>query len=219
MDLFLQLDRPTLRALPLEPFLLEKIKTARVNIDHHVEVEGHYYSVPYELIHEAIEARIGPSTVEILHRGQRVAAHPRSFVRGKFTTLEEHRPRHHQAVRQWTPERLRDWGRSIGPFTAKAIEVIIASRPYPEQGYRASLGVLRLGDCFSKERLEAACRRAVEHDLCSFRSIRSILGKGLDRPSAQPEPESQAHRQTHANVRGAAYYQGKEGAHAAGTNH
>jgi transposase len=218
-DLFTEIDKPALQALPAEPFRFEQIKMARVNIDYHVDVDGHYYSVPYQLVSESVEVRIGPTTVEILHRGQRVAAHRRSFLRGKFSTLDEHRPKNHQAILQWTPERIRSWGRTFGPSTAGVIEAIIASRPYPEQAYRSCLGVLRLGDRFGKERLEAACQRALQLELCSFRRIRSMLEKGLDRQSSQPEPESATHRQLHANVRGAAYYQGKEAAHAAGTNH
>lgn len=114
-ELFAQLDQPALRSLPAEPFRLEQIKKARVHIDHHVDVDGHYYSVPYQLTSEPVEVRISPSTVEILHHGQRVASHRRSFFAGKFTTVDEHRPKSHQAVLQWTPERLRNWALTIGP--------------------------------------------------------------------------------------------------------
>lgn len=218
-DLYEQLDRPALRDLPRESFHWEQIKMARVNIDHHVDVDGHFYSVPYTLHQEAVEVRLSDSMVEILHQGQRVASHPRSYLRGRFTTREEHRPKNHQVVLQWTPERLCNWGRTIGPSTAAALETIIAARPYPEQGYRSCLGVLRLADRFGKERLEAACHRAVDLQICSFRSIRSMLEKGLDRPETQSAPESAAHREHHPNVRGAAYYQGKEAAYAATTKH
>jgi transposase len=218
-ELFRTLDQPALRPLPSEPYRLEKIKSARVHIDYHVELEGHYYSVPYWLVHEIVEARITVSTIEILHRGNRVASHLRSFLKGKHTTCEAHRPLHHQKKNlEWTPERICRWGETFGPHTAAMAQAIMDSRSYPEQGYRACLGLLRLGERFGKERLEAACRRGLDLGSCSFRSVRSILEQGLDRQSLEPESDSAAHQLVHDNVRGAAYYQEKEAGHAAGTN-
>jgi transposase len=204
--LFDELDRPALRPLPSEPFSLSGIKRVRVNIDYHVEVDGHYYSVPYQLIHQELEAFISGSTIELVHKSRRVVTHVRSFVRGGHTTLPEHRPRNHQQYLEWTPERIVQWAKTVGPATAVAVASIMKSRTYPEQGYRSCLGVMRLGKTYSNERLEAACARAVHSRVTSYKSIQSILKSGLDRQPLSPEPPFTAHNVSHINVRGAGYY-------------
>ena len=143
-ELFERLDRPALRPLPAEPFVYGEWKFARVNIDYHVEIDHHYYSVPHALVHEKVDVRVSALTVEIFHRGQRVAAHLCSFVRGAHTTDPAHMPKAHLAHREWSPSRLIAWARTVGPQTAALVEAILASRPHPEQGYRSCLGILRL---------------------------------------------------------------------------
>lgn len=214
-QLFAELDRPALRPLPAEPFSVSEIKRVRVNIDHHVEVDGHYYSVPYQLIHQEMEAFISGSTIELVHKGNRVATHVRSFMPGRHTTLPEHRPKSHRQYLEWTPERIIHWAKTIGPSTAAAVAAIIKSRRYPEQGYRSCLGVLRLGKTYSNERLESACARAVDSQIVSYKSIQSILKNGLDRQSLKLEAPSAAHKVTHINVRGSEYYRSKEVPHVA----
>ncbi|MBI4468867.1 MAG: IS21 family transposase [Acidobacteria bacterium] len=216
--LFEELDRPALRPLPLEPFCWTEVKRARVNIDYHIEIDGHYYSVPYQLVHEEVEARISASTIEVLYKGRRLVTHVRSFVRGGYTTLAEHRPKHHQKYLEWNPERFRRWAETIGPDTAAAVTRILASRTYPEQAYRSCLGILRLGDRFSKSRLESACTRALRFQALSYKSIKSILETGLDRESVDGTRPAEVHPLVHANVRGAAYYRGGEEADAASAN-
>jgi len=213
--LFAELDQPALRQLPSDPFSLSAIKRVRVNIDYHVEIDGHYYSVPYQLVHQELEAFISDSTIELVHKGRRIATHVRSFIRGKPTTLPEHRPRSHQQYLEWTPDRIIQWARTIGPSTATTVASIMESRAYPEQGYRSCLGVLRLGKIYSNERLEAACARAVHSRVTSYKSIQSILKNGLDRQPLGPEPQSTAHDVSHINVRGAGYYRSKGGTNAA----
>jgi transposase len=205
-ELFERLDRPVLKPLPTEPFIFGEWKKARVNIDHHIEVERHYYSVPFELVHELVEARIRSATVEIFHKNRRVAIHARSSVMGGFSTLLEHRPPKHRHYLEWTPERLIDWARKVGPSAAGVVGHILQSRRHPEQGYRACLGLMRLARRYPVERVEAACTRALTLNACSYRSIKSILEKGLDRQSIEDSRTSEAHRIMHANVRGATYY-------------
>ena len=143
-ELFLRLDRPALRPLPASPFVYGVWKLAKVNVDYHVEVDHHYYSVPHALVRAHVDVRVSALTVEIFHHGQRVAAHVRSHVRGQHTTVTAHMPKAHQRHREWSPSRLIAWGASVGPQTAALVEVILASRPHPEQGYRSCLGILRL---------------------------------------------------------------------------
>ena len=142
--------------------------------------------------------------MEFFHQGKRVAAHVRSYLPGKFTTLEEHRPKSHQRYLEWTPGRLNDWSRKTGPQCAKLVEQILQDKPHPEMGFRSCLGILRLGKAVGVERLEAACARALRFNTCSYRSVKSILEKGLDRQD--PQPELPLSSPVHQNVRGQAYY-------------
>jgi transposase len=204
-DLFERLDRPALRPLPPERFVFGEWKTARVNIDYHIELDHHYYSVPHALVHEQVDARLTASTIEIFHKSRRVAAHPRSYVRGRHTTIAEHMPLLHQKHLEWTPSRIIHWAQTIGPNTARLVEAILADRPHPEHGYRSCLGILRLGKRYGDARLEAACARAFTVGARSFRQVDAILKNGLDRVPVEPsEPESP--RATHENVRGRDYY-------------
>ena len=207
-ELFERLDQPALRPLPAEPFVYGEWKiNARVNIDYHIELHGHYYSVPYALIHEYVDARLTATTVEIFHRGQRVAAHLRSHVRGRHTTDPAHMPKAHQRHLEWTPSRLTTWARTIGPQTAALVQAILADRPHPEQGYRSCLGLLRLGTRYGEARLEAACARAVIVGARSYRHVDSMLKHGLDRlavPEASPQLTLTP---AHDHLRGPAYYQ------------
>jgi transposase len=207
-ELFERLDRPALRPLPAEPFVYHEWKIgARVNIDYHIELHGHYYSVPYALLHAHVDACWTATTVEIFHRGQRIAAHLRSRLRGHHTTDPAHMPKAHRHHLEWSPSRLIEWGRTIGPQTAALVQAILADRPHPEQGYRSCLGILRLAKRYSAERLEAACTRALAVDARSYRHVDSILKHGLDRlappAAAPPLPLIPVHE----HLRGRAYYQ------------
>jgi transposase len=206
-ELFERLDKPALRTLRAEPFVYGEWKQVRVNIDYHVQVHHHFYSVPYTLVHQVLEARVTATTVELYQRGERVASHVRSDERGRHTTQAEHMPKAHQKHMEWTPSRLVHWAGTIGPHTSKLVESILNERPHPELGYRSCLGILRLARRYGNERLEAACARALAMSARSFRHLDSMLKNGLDRlplpqSEAQPEPAAQEHE----NVRGSHYY-------------
>ena len=201
---FETLDKPRLLPLPLSPFVLATWLEASVNIDYHVAVDHHYYSVPYGLIRQRLQVRLTDTSVELFHKNNRVAAHARSFRRGLFTTLDEHRPKSHQRYLEWTPGRMVDWARKIGPRCALVVENVMASRPHPEQGFRSCLGILRLGKAHGDARLEAACARALHFGTVSYRSIESILDKRLEsQPLDQDLPMSSP---AHENVRGQTYF-------------
>ena len=202
---FEQLDRPALRPLPEQPYEYAEWKKVRVNIDYHVEVEGHYYSVPHALVRKALEVRYTERTVECLYRGQRVASHVRSQLKGHHTTVAEHMPASHRQYAEWTPQRLIRWAEKTGPATAGVVQTILQSRAHPQQGFRACLGILRLGKGYGDERLEAACRRALRIGSPSYKSIDSILRQGLDR-KALPEQQELELSIEHDNIRGADYY-------------
>ena len=197
-------EKAKLLPLPAQPFELATWSKAKVNIDYHVAVDNHFYSVPYTLIHQEVEVRLTDQTVELFRASKRIAAHLRSYQSGRSTTLEEHRPKSHQKYLQWTPGRMVEWAGTIGPECAKAVEHILQNRPHPEMGFRSCLGIIRLGKAVGSARLEAACRRALHFGTCSYASIQSILKKQLE---TQPlEPELPLPSPSHENLRGSPYY-------------
>jgi transposase len=209
-ELFQRLDRPALRPLPATPFVYGEWKRATVNVDYHVEIEHHSYSVPHTLVplRQPVDVRVSALTVEIFHRGQRVAAHLRSHARGQHTTEAAHMPKAHQAHREWSPSRLIAWAQTVGPQTGALVEAILASRPHPEQGYRSCLGILRLAQRHGASRLEAACARALAVGARSYRHVEAILKHGLDRcPLPETGPAPTARPLVHDQLRGPEYYQ------------
>jgi transposase len=202
---FDSLDRPAMRPLPAQPYEFAEWLTARVNIDYHIEVDCHYYSVPFQLARVQLDVRLTGSVVEVLHKGQRVASHARSPLAWKQTTETAHMPKSHQKHLEWTPQRLLNWGESIGPATCSIIRNIMESKPHPEMGYRSCLGVFSLSKRYGTERLEAACARALTIGSPKRQTIKSILESGLDQ-HVDLFPAADAPMPTHGNVRGAGYY-------------
>lgn len=205
-SLFEQLDKPALRPLPPTPYTFAEWKQATVHIDYHVETDKHRYSVPYQLIHKKVDVRLTYDTVEVFFNGKRVAAHRRSPHKGGFTTLAEHMPTKHREYAEWTPERLVRWAQKTGENTQKLIEGILADRPLPQQGFRASLGILRLQTPYGAQRLEAACQRALAIQSYNYKSVESILKNGLDQ-TPLPQQQTMSPPIEHQNVRGPEYYQ------------
>jgi transposase len=207
---FESLDRPALCPLPAQPYEYAEWKLVRVNIDYHVEVEGHYYSVPYALVKQQLEVRLSAQVVEIFHKGKRVASHQRSPLKGRHSTVAVHMPKAHQHYAEWTPQRLILWAAKTGEATAQVVETILASRPHPQQGFRACLGIMRLSKHYGEGRLEAACHRAIRIGACSYKSIESILKHDLDQQPL-PGPLTAAPVIPHGNIRGAQYYHSNQG--------
>ena len=207
-QLFEKLDVPALKPLPSQRFVYGEWSRVMVNIDYHVEVDGHYYSVDHSLLHAKAEARATATTVEIYVNGARHTSHVRSYARGRHTTKPEHMPKAHQKHLEWTPTRIVAWAASVGPKTAVLARAILDERAHPEQGYRSCLGILRLGKRYGNERLEAACARAVAAGARSYRHVDSILKKGLDRLPPTPAARATETRPPveHENIRGRDYY-------------
>lgn len=207
---FEALEKSVLNPLPATRYTVAEWKKARVNIDDHMELTGHYYSVPYLLVREEVEVRFTASCVEVFSQGNRVASHRRRDTKGGHTPVSKHMPKSHRQYLEWSPSRIIAWAATIGASTAFVVERIMSSRSHPEQGYRSCLGILRLCKPYSKARLEAACKRAmtIGTGACRYKSIRSILETGLDR---QPLPERQAEKTIkHPNIRGGAYYETRQ---------
>ena len=210
LQLFEQIDRPALSPLPVERFTFAKWKWSRVSNDYHVELEQHYYSVPAALVGRKVEIRYTADTVEVLHKGVRVASHARSKEAGGATTIEGHRPESHRRYLEWNWERLLSWAANAGPSTQALAERVSSSGVHREQVLRSCLGIVRLGGSYGVPRLEAACARALKLNACSYKSVASILKTGLDRivhsdPAPVPEPV------VHDNIRGAGYFDPSQG--------
>jgi transposase len=203
-QLFEELDRPAAQGLPAEPYQFAEWKKATVNIDYHLEIDKHYYSAPFRYVHQEVQVRLTAATLEVFLKGKRIAAHGRSYVPHAYSTCQEHMPEAHQKHLQWNPERLLKWASSIGPCVVLLLKEIMVHRDHPEQGYRACLGVMRLGKSYSKERMEAAALRAIQYKAFSFRSVKSILFQGLDGQSSPSSPRKLP--KGHDNLRGPGYY-------------
>jgi transposase len=204
-ELFEELERKALKALPTERFELAEWKKATVNIDYHVAFDDRYYSVPYQLVRQPVEVRAMATTVEVLKGGKRVASHAREHGRRRYVTNPAHMPASHRAHLEWTPSRLVEWAATISPATATLVERILATRAHPEHGYRACLGLMNLAKRYGNERTGAACERALAVGAISYTSVKSILVEGLDRvplPTPAPAPPPPDHE----NLRGADYW-------------
>lgn len=205
---FEQLDKPTLNLLPDTPYAVRHVKKARVHLDYHLEYDGHYYSVPYPLVKEEVMVHAGENTIAVFYQGKQVALHPRSPRQGAHTTDPNHLAKAHRKHLEWSPPRFVRWACEIGPYTEAVVHHQLESRPHPEHGYRACLGLLSLTKKYGAERLEAACCRAQHIRAMNYKSIASILANSLDK---LPLDDTDISTPTtlsfdHDNVRGAGYY-------------
>jgi transposase len=207
-SVFEEIERPAMRPLPGRRYEFATfIRGRKVHIDYHVEVDYHYYSVPYQHTGERVDLRLTASVVEIFLCGKRIASHLRSYQRGRHTTDPAHRPESHRRHLDWPPERLVSWAEKTGPQTAALVKGVMESRPHPEHGYRTCLGIMRLGKRYGERRLEAACQRALTVRALSYRSVESILKNGLDQKPLPEHTARPADRRHHENLRGPDYYQ------------
>lgn len=207
-ELFNSLDYPS--ALPLPPIAYEYAEwlKATVNFNYHIQVDDHYYSVPYQLLHERLDVRQTVSTIEAFYKGKRIAAHVRSYFKGGYTTLNEHMPSSHRAYAEWSPARFIQWAGKIGEATARLIEQVLGGRAYQEQAFRSCLGIIQLSRSYPPERVEAAAKRALKYKTFSYRSMKAILSGGLDQRQDQEDPPAgPLSLPLHQNIRGPEYYQ------------
>lgn len=205
-DLYERLERQALRPLPERQYEVAVWDRVRLNVDYHADVDGHYYSAHHSLIHEQLWSRSTESTVELFHKGTRVASHARSYVRAGHTTVAEHMPRSHREHAEWTPSRILNWASKVGPSARMLCEAILQHNHHPEWGYRSCLGIFRLSKRYGVERLERACQRAHGAGARSYKSVASILERGLDKEEGDPTAVTQMLPLKHENIRGGTYY-------------
>ena len=203
-DLFETLDKPHALLLPENPFEFAEWKKARVNINYHISFDDHNYSVPYTYIHLEVDIRATINTIEVFYNGKRICSHQRSFRKYEYTTVKEHMPPSHQKYIEWTPERILKWAEKYGKSVRELVDKIMASKKYPEQAYKSCLGIIRLEKHFSADRLNNACHRALQYNICSYKGVKNILKNSLDQVK-QPQTVSKPPKQ-HENIRGAGFY-------------
>lgn len=199
--LFETVERPVLALLPDADYQFAEWRLARVSLDYHVEFDGFFYSVPHGLIREQVDIRATTRTIELFHRGQRIAAHQRRHGGRRHGTNPDHMPSAHRRYAEWTPDRFRRWGASIGPNTEGLVIAILANRPHPEQGFRTCLGILRLFKDIAPERAEIVAARAVAIGALTYKSISAIIANKTDRKSPTEDAVID-----HPNLRGPGYF-------------
>ena len=199
--LFETVERPVLALLPDADCQFAEWRLARVSLDYHVEFDGFFYSVPHGLIREQVDIRATTRTIELFHRGQRIAAHQRRHGGRRHGTDPDHMPSAHRRYAEWTPDRFRRWGASIGPNTEGLVIAILANRPHPEQGFRTCLGILRLFKDIAPERAEIVAARAVAIGALTYKSIAAIIANKTDRKTPTDDAVID-----HPNLRGPGYF-------------
>jgi transposase len=197
-ELYMALDKPALAALPESGFECSEWPRATVHGDHHIQVDKHIYSVPYQLVHEVVDVRLTATSVEVFHRGTRVTSHARSYVPYGVTTTPEHRPPNHQEWAQADTTHVIAWALGIGPMTHAYVQKLIAQRP---TGVRSALGVQRVAKPCEAARVEEACELALRLGGSSYKPVERMLRLG---PQQQERAEGKSIG--HANVRGPTYF-------------
>ena len=199
-------ERASLLPLPRSSFELSAWKSAKVSFNYHIEVEGRFYSVPFEYIKRQVDVRVTRNTVEVFYEGTRICSHARMHDnREKYSTQEAHMPPNHQQYVQWNGERFRKWAAKIGPHATAVVESILTGYKVEQQGYRACMALLKLSEQYTPERLEAACAKGLFYTpRPNYKAIQTILKSGQDRPPEEPEQPSAPSE--FGFTRGAGYY-------------
>ena len=207
-ELFELWDKPHALPLPEKRYEFAEWKKAKVQFNYHIAYDNHHYSVPYTLIHKTADIKATRMLVEVYHQGNRICCHARSYKEHGYTTVKEHMPERHAKYLDWTPERILTYAGKYGPSVKALVQEVMAQRKFPEQAYKSCMGIIRLENRYSAERLNLACRRALTFKAYSYRSVMNILEKGLDKQESLSLSPSSAIAVTrnHENIRGAGYY-------------
>lgn len=207
LSVFQEVEKPALKPLPTTRYDYAEWKKVKAGFNYHVEIDKHFYSVPFTLIKKELTARYDTKIVEIFYQSKRVASHIRNYGAYGYTTDSQHMPKAHQRHAEWTPERIASWAKKMGDSTAQLVEVVMASRPHPQQGFRSCLGILRLAKSYGENRLELACKRALHIGAHSYKSVESILKKKLDQQPLPSTIHEDVLPETHEYIRGQNYFE------------
>lgn len=208
-DLFNQTERSALKPLRAEAYELRRFLNLKVQFNYHIffSPDKHYYSVPWRYGGKRVTVIYTSSSVEIYHKNVRIASHLRDLSAKRYTTAKEHMPPHHEFYQGWSPQKMIGWAEAIGVEVKAMIEAVLESRQYPEQAYKASLGILNLVKKYGKDRLNQACARALEYRCYTYRSVRNILENNLDKAPNHEHETVYRELPVHENIRGNKYFQ------------
>jgi transposase len=204
---FNSLEKPALKPLPSCRYEYAEWKKVKAGFNYHVEIDRHFYSVPFTFIKKDLHVRYNTRTVEVFYQDNRIASHARSYTAYGYTTDPQHMPKAHQHHAQWTPERITSWAKKMGPATAQLIQAVMATRAHPQQGFRSCVGIMRLGKAYGNDRLEFACKRALHIGAYSYKSVESILKNKLDQHPLPATSQEEALSNTHEYIRGQNYFE------------
>ena len=205
-------EKPFLTPLPAVAYELSQWKQATVQFNYHISVDKMHYSVPYEYIKQEVDVRLTRSIVEVFYHNQRICSHKRLHGRSnQYSTLQAHMPEDHQKYLEWNGDRFIEWAQKIGPHTVTTVKSILASFKVEQQGYKSCMGLLKLADKYSVNRLEAACKKALSYTPHpSYKSVKNILTTGQDKLSDQPDQNHEISVENqYGYTRGPGYYGGK----------
>lgn len=207
LDLFRDEELPLLASLPATSFELADWKQATVQFNYHISIDGMLYSVPYEYIRRKVDVRVTDTTIEIFYNHNRIASHKRLYGRkGQYDTILEHMPEDHQKYLEWNGDRFRKWAERIGNNTYLVVDAILTSKRVEQQTYKGCMGLLKLADKYSVERVEAACKKALTYTASpSYKSIKNILTAGQDK-TVENEISEPTTQNKYGITRGADYY-------------
>ncbi len=203
-QLFEELDKPALKALPPEQFEMFAWKRCKVHVNYHIAVDKINYSVPYTLIGKSVDVRYNSRLLEIFYNGKRVVSHIRSYNTACYVTIPSHMPSNHNILHAWSPEKISRWAEGIGEYTGIFVDTLISNSRHPEQSIKSCMGIKALSRKYPQERLEAACKRALDAGAVRYKHLKSILETGMDKIS-YIEPETTI-IPIHENIRGGGYY-------------
>lgn len=204
-ELFEELDKPHALPLPEMPYEFADWKHAKVGINYHIEYDKHFYSTPYTFIGKKLDVKATVNIIEIFYKGNRIASHVRSFRKNGYSTKKKHMPKSHQKYLEWTPQRILNWASKFGENVREVTNRIMFGHKFPEQGFRACLGIIRLERKFGKERLNSACERALKYNSISYKAVCDILKNNLDKQKELFE-NVKFKKINHENIRGNKYY-------------
>lgn len=212
-SVFQEEELPFMQPLPSYPYEFAQWKTATVQLNYHIAIDSQNYSTPYEYVKKVVDVRYTRSMIEIYYKGSRICSHKRLYGRrGQYSTVIDHMPANHQLYSEWDSARFLKWADSIGASTKEVVRKMFESYRVEEQAYKGCLSLLKLADKYSPERLENACRLAIDRiPSPRYKNIRLILEAGQDKKAqdnAQNTSAASSPASQYVYVRGASYYGG-----------
>ncbi len=203
--MFDDIEKNVLKPLPAQKYEWKDFLSLKVQFNYHISFspDKHYYSVPWHYKGKRVSVIYTSTWVDIYHKNMRIAFHKRDRTPNGYTTLKEHMHPHHRFYAEWSPQRFINWGQKKGDSVKTMVEKVLESREFPEQAYKVCLGILNLSKKYGDQRLNQACARALQFNYYSYKAVKNILEKGLDK--IQEEQISQE-LPLHDNIRGNQYF-------------